>query len=322
MSRKKTAGALRKYKRFLVTAHTNLEGDALGSELAFGILARKLGKEAVIVNQDGIPYGYGFLPGINQVRSYAAVKKGLSFDCFAVLDCSDIYRTGEVYRLRTDDTPVVNIDHHVSNKRFGDINWVEPHAASCCAMIYELYKEMRVPLDKESAVCVYTGVMTDTGSFRYSNTDRRSHEIAADLLRYDIDAAQVYRAIYGSIPYADMRVLTRILPMMRREAGGRIVWFQIPRRLLAGRRLSFDLAESILSFARSIRGVEVAALFKEIPDSRDEIRINLRSQGAPDMNAVASAFGGGGHRTASGATVHGKLDEVRRRVLKRIKESL
>jgi phosphoesterase RecJ-like protein len=319
---KKAAACIKKHKNFLITSHTNLEGDALGSELAFYRLLKKLGKGATIINEDDLPYGYDFLPGRNSIKKFKKGMKDISFDCFVTLDCSGLKRTGEVYRMNIDNKPILNIDHHISNERFGDINWVEPDASSCAQMVYKLYKKLRLPLDRDTALFLYTGILTDTGSFRYPNTTSSTHKAVSELLRYNIDIPEIYKNIYENIPLQDIRLLTKILPHMRISAGGRLAWFQVKRNMLKNKRLSFDLTENLLSFARTIKGVEVAVLFKENLGVKDEIRINLRSQGKIDVNKVASFFGGGGHKTASGATVQGKIDYVKRKVFAKIKESL
>lgn len=323
MSLKKAAACVKRNKSFLITSHTNLEGDALGSELAFYHLVKKLGKSAAVINEDNLPYGYDFLPHKNKIIKFRDNLKKIEFDCFAVLDCSDLSRTGEVYRLNLKARKtVLNIDHHISNRNFGDINWVEPKAASCSEMIYRLYRALRVPLDKEAAALLYTGILTDTGSFRYSNTTGFTHKAVSELLKFKLDVPQIYRSVYENVPFEDMRLLSRILPGIRREAEGRIVWFQIKRDILRKRRLSFDLSEAILSFGRAIKGAEVVVLFKENLGARNEIRVNLRSEGRVDVNKIAQFFGGGGHKTASGATVKGGMDRVRRRVLAKIEEAL
>lgn len=322
MSIEKVVACIKRNKHFLITAHTNLEGDALGSELAFCKILQKLGKSATIINEDALPYGYAFLPGIDKIRKFKPNIKGIRFDCFVVLDCSDLRRTGEVYRINSAHKPVLNIDHHISNEKFGDINWVEPDASSCAEMIYKLYKKLRLPLDKDTALLLYVGMLTDTGAFRYSNTTSVTHQAVSEFLKYGLKVTQIYKYLYENIPFEDMKLLAKILPAMRRQAGGRIVWFQVKKNMLKNKKLSFDLSEHTLSFGRAIKDAEVAVLFKENLGVKDEIRINFRSQGKVDVNKIASYFGGGGHKTASGATVHGKIDQVRRRVLAKIRESL
>jgi len=301
----------------------NLEGDALGSELAFYNLLKKLGKRAMIINQDDVPYGYGFLPqkeAIKKLKKNTQLK--FKFDCLAMLDCSDLSRAGEVYKLNADQETVLNIDHHISNQRFGDVNWIEPDYSCCCEMIYRLYRNLRIPLDRETAIVLYVGMLTDTGSFRYLNTSSHVHKAVSDLLRYDLDVPKIYKAVYENIPYQDMKLLAKVLPKLRLEFKGRVAWVQIKRNLLKKQRLHLDLTEEILSFARAIKDVEVCALFKENFGAKREIRVNFRSQGDVDVNKIAASFGGGGHKTASGATIRGNLDTVRKKVLAKIKKSL
>jgi len=322
VSLKKVVECIKRNKYFLITAHTNLEGDALGAELAFYQILKKLGKFATIINEDELPYGYEFLPGASKIKKFKPNIKGIRFDCFVALDCSDLKRTGEVYRINTAGKPILNIDHHISNERFGNINWVEPNVSSCSEMIYKLYKKLRLPLDRNTAIFLYTGMLADTGSFRYSNTTSFTHKAVAELLKYNLDIPQIYKSIYENVPFSDMQLLSRILPEIKRQAGGRIIWFQVKKNMLKNRKLSFDLSEHILSFGRAIKDAQVVVLFKENLGVRDEVRMNFRSQGKVDVNKIAQFFGGGGHKTASGATIGGTLEQVRKKVLAKIRESL
>jgi len=322
VSLKKVIACIKRNKNFLITTHTNLEGDALGSELAFYGLLKALGKNATIVNEDNVPYGYDFLAGLKHVKKFKKNLKGIKFDCFVNLDCSDSRRCGQVYKLNKDNKPILNIDHHIGNEKFGEINWIEPTASSCSEMIYGLFKELRVPFDRDTALALYVGMVTDTGCFRYANTTGFTHKAVFELLRYNINASEVYRNIYGNIPFQDMKLLAKILPTIRMAASGKIAWFQIKRALLNRRAISLDLTEHTLSFARAIKGVEVAVLFRENLDTQNEVRVNLRSQGRVDVNKIASFFNGGGHKTASGATVQGDLGQVTKKVLDKIRESL
>jgi len=323
VSLKKVAEFIKNNNNFIITSHVNPEGDALGAELAFYFLLKRLGKNATIINEDEVPLSYKFLPGAEIIRKLKySPKEHFNFDCLVFVDCSDQLRTGEVYRINSGNKPVINIDHHISNEKFGDLNWIEPYYSSSAEMIYQLYRKMRVPFDRDSAICLYTGMLSDTGSFRYSNTKSSTHKAVSKLLKFNVDTVQVYKSVYEDIPFEDMKLLIRVLPRMKREAKGRLIWFEIPQKMLKNKKLSFDLSEHVLSFARSIKDVQVCALFKENLGVNDEIRVNLRSQGKVDVNKVASYFGGGGHKTASGATIKGKLGIVRRKVLAKIKENL
>ncbi len=323
MSLKKVIACIKKNKSFLIATHTNPEGDALGSELAFYNLVKSLGKEAVIVNEDNLPYGYEFLPGKELMKKFGKNTQNIKFSVFVVLDCSDLKRTGEVYRLNADNKPTLNIDHHISNINFGTINWVKPHASCTCEMVYEIYKAMRLPIDKDTAIALYTGIMADTGSFHYSNTSAFAHKIAAELLKYKLDVREIYRSVYENMPFADMKLLVEILPTIRRSFGGKAVWFEVKKDTLKKRKkISIDLAEHLLTFARAIKGAEVALIFKENFVKDSEVRVNFRSQGKVDVNKIAQMFGGGGHKAASGATLHGKIETIRNKVLAKVKVAL
>ncbi|MDO8662046.1 MAG: bifunctional oligoribonuclease/PAP phosphatase NrnA [Candidatus Omnitrophota bacterium] len=321
-SLKKVVAEIKKHKRFLISVHTSPEGDALGSELAIYYLLRKLGKQAVIINEDPLPQEYSFFPGKENLRIYKPGLKEIDFDCMVILDCTDLSRIGEVQSLNKGNKPVINIDHHISNKQFGTVNLVEPYASSASELVFNLYKEIRVPFDEDSAILLYTGMLTDTGSFRYSNTSSSTHKAAAELLRFNINANQVYKNIYENIPFSDIQILTKTLAHIHRESAGSIAWVEARAKLLRHKKLSFDLTDHILGFLRAIKGTQVAVLFKENLGVRNEIRVNLRSTGLADVNKVALAFGGGGHKTASGCTVSGKLADVRRKVIAKIREEL
>jgi len=319
-SLKKVAAAIKKYKRFLITTHTSPEGDALGSELAFYRLLKKIKKQPFILNQDHLPQEYYFLPGSQSIKSYKSINQ-FCFDCMVVLDCSDLNRTGKVYKLNKQNRPVINIDHHISNNKFGEFKWIEPFASSASEMVYLLYKEMHVPLDKESALLLYVGIMTDTGSFRYSNTSGFTHKAVEELMLFNLDIRKIYRDIYENISFPDMQFLIKVLSGIHRSKDGRVAWVEIPARLLKGRKVFFDLSEHILSFLRAIKDTQVVVLFKENFSVKDEIRFNLRSNGPVDVNKIAQHFGGGGHKTAAGCTIAGKLKDIRRRVISRILQS-
>jgi phosphoesterase RecJ-like protein len=320
MALKEVVEQIKKNRSFLITSHLNLEGDALGSELAFRALLIYLGKKAMIINKDAVPNEYKLLPGIENIKRIKN-KQSISFDAFVVLDCSDLGRCKEVAKLAGRDKVIINIDHHISNNNFGDINWVEPKSSSASEMIYKLFKKMRIPLDRDKALCMYVGILTDTGSFRYPNTTSDSLAIAADLLHYDLEVSKIYKNIYENISFTDIELLTKILSTMRFYMQGKIVWFKIKRNLIKNKKVSIDLAEHVLNFGRLAEETEVVVLFKENLDANNQIRVNLRSKNI-DVNRIAKIFGGGGHRNASGCTLVGPIESVQRQVIEKIKEQL
>ncbi|MCX7927999.1 MAG: bifunctional oligoribonuclease/PAP phosphatase NrnA [Candidatus Omnitrophica bacterium] len=317
MSIKKVIDALKHYKSFLITTHTNMEGDALGSELALYYLLQNLNKKAMIVDDDVIPYGYDFLPLIDRIQRFSCKRKIEPFECLCVVDCSDISRTGQIQSIFSSTKEIINIDHHISNSCFGTINYVDSQASCCCELIWRIYKTAKVKLDYTSAILLYTGILTDTGSFRYTNTNEKTHKIVAELLSFGINPTQVYQQVYGRIPLGDMKILIKILPTMRTFYNGKLVTFEIRRLVFPHHyKVSVDLTEYVLSFGRGLQGAEVVVLFKENLSESSQIRVNFRSQGRIDVNHIAQFFGGGGHTTASGATILGSLSSVKKRVIR------
>ena len=322
MSLKNASECIRKNFSFVITAHTSPEGDALGAELALYNLLEKLGKQAVIINEEAFPQEYSFLTAVKKIKRFNPGLIGIKFDCFAVVDCSDLSRCGEVSRLNTGNKTVMNIDHHISNSRFADVNWVDPHASSASEMVYALFKQMRIPLDKETAKLLYVGILTDTGSFHYSNTTSNTHRVAAQLLRYGLDVARIYKEAYSNVPFSEMKLLGKALSSIRRDPSGKVAWLCLKNSPggLGGK--PFDLSEYLLGLMRSIKGIEVAVLFRDGFRKKGEVRVNLRSEGRLDVNKIAGCFLGGGHRTASGCTIAGRREEVINRVLGKIRERI
>lgn len=301
----------RRNKVFLVSAHINLEGDALGAELAVASLLRALGKKAVIFNEDLPPAEYAFLPGLSAIRHLPAQ---FSYDAAVIVDCSDLSRTGKVSKMIQKNKPIVNIDHHISNSGFGSVNWVEPHASCACEMVYALFKALKVKIKKADAVCLYTGILADTGSFQYAATSSVTHKIAGELLKRNLDVYQIHRFIYESMSFATVKALGKIIGTLQTDKTGKIAWLVMKRSLIRREPTLADQTDAVIHFARAIKGVEVALLFKETRRN-SEVRVNLRSTGKVDVNALAGVFGGGGHKMASGATLHAPLKEAVDRVV-------
>ncbi len=322
MSLNKICQSIKQYNNFLIAAHTSPEGDALGAQLGFYNLIKKLGKQATMVSDDQLPYGYAFLPGVRQIRRLGRKLKFIKFDCLVILDCADLKRAGRVYKLNRDNRPILNIDHHISNHNFGDVNWVNAQASSCSEMIYRIYKRLHLSLDKATALALYTGIMTDTGSFRYSNTSSATLRSAAELLEFGVNVAQVYRYAYENIPPKQVKLLLKILSKVKLLANGKIAAFWIDSSLPGQEKSALDLTDQVLSFGRSIQGVEVVVLFKPNRGVSSQFRVNLRSQGGADVNKIASFFGGGGHKTAAGCNLSGKISLVSDKVITKIRQSL
>lgn len=314
----KVIEAIKRYKRFLVVAHVNPEGDSLCSQLAMKELLHILGKTAFIVNHDPVPEHYRFLPKADEIST--DVRKKVDFDAAVILDCPTIKRIGGVKSMIPDGKPIINIDHHISSEKFGDINWVDPHASSTGEMVYRLYREMDIPLTREVALCLYIAILTDTGNFNYDNTSRLTHEIAGELLGYGLDPAVVSESVYERRTLEDIRFLGMVLSTLKVNLAGDVAYLEMTRKMAEETGADISKSEGFINYARSIGGVKIAILFKEDLKDPNRINISFRSKGDIDVNGIAAYFGGGGHTKASGCALAGTLADVEKRVLDKVEE--
>jgi len=314
---RKIINELSKYKNFLVVSHANMEGDAIGSSLALAKLLKLMGKHVLVVNEDSVPAQYSFLP---QTKSIKRPKSSFKFDAAALVDCSDLTRIGSVKNILPKEKIVVNIDHHAKNDNFARVNWVDSKASSCCEMIYKLFKYKKLPIDKETALLLYTGILTDTGSFKYSNTSSFTHKMASELLSFGFNVYQIYKNIYSNLSIEDSKKVLEILKNIKFDSSKKIVYLEQKKAQLNSNS-GYDISEYVLDFARSIDQVEIVIFLKETLE-KDKIRINLRSKGRYDVNRLAKIFGGGGHKTASGCNIKGTLNYAKKQVLRAAKQFL
>jgi phosphoesterase RecJ-like protein len=314
----KVIEAIKRHNRFLIAAHVNPEGDSLCSQLAMKELLHILGKTASIINHDAVPEHYRFLPKADEIST--DIRKKIDFDAAIILDCPTMKRIGNVKDLLSSGKPVINIDHHISSEKFGDVNWVDPHASSTGEMIYRLYKEMDIPLTREVALCLYIAILTDTGNFNYDNTSRLTHEIAGELLGYGLDPAVVSESVYERRTLEDIRFLGLVLSTLKVNLAGDVAYLEMTRDMVGQTGADISKSEGFINYARSIGGVKIAILFKEDLKDPNRINISFRSKGDVDVNGIAAYFGGGGHTKASGCALTGPLAEVERRVLDKVEE--
>lgn len=309
----------RKHKSFLITTHHNPDADAIASALAMAMYLKSIGKKATVVNEDALPDWLKFLPGAASVKKASATKP-FAYDAAIVLDCGDMGRIGGVQRLLKAGKPLVNIDHHITNASFGDINCVMPKASSTCEIVYDILKAGRFKMGRSLALLLYSGIMTDTGSFRYENTNAHTHAIAAELLSYGINADAMYRRLYVGMPVKDMKAFSQVIHNAQLLLGDRVYCVSLTVKDAAAFSTSFDLKEKIFNLLRSVEGIEVVVILTEL-GPRD-VRVNLRSQGDADVATIASHFDGGGHKKAAGARIGQSLAIAQKDIMAVIKKQL
>ncbi len=320
MSMDNVIAAFQRHPKFLVSSHVDSEGDALGSQLAVAALLEQMGKEVVLLDETPPPKAYQFLPGVQRIRTDIDALVGERFPAVVVVDCPTLKRIGRVAEVIAPGAEMINIDHHISNERFGDVNWVEPKAAAVGEMIYELYERTRQPLSLAAAQALYVALLVDTGSFRFSNTSSRTHQVAGALVALGCKPHQIYEALYEHVPVSTVLLLSRALATLQIEEEGRLAWFQISRPMVEESGARLEEADTFIDMVRVIQGVQVVVLL--IQTAVDRVRVSFRSKGLVDVNKMASCFGGGGHVAASGCVLTGDFEEIQQRVLAKAREAL
>ena len=284
--------------RFVLTSHARPDGDAIGSALACGEILRRMHKQAEVVLRDGVPRIYQTLPFSEQVVH--ADRANGQYDAAIILECDSIQRT----RLSgLENRFLISIDHHLSGRPFAHVNWIDPRAVATAEMIYRLAREAGVAISPEIATCLYTAVLTDTGSFMYAGTNEHTFALARELVLAGADPARCARSIYFGHSTAKLRLLGAALSDLHRE--GSIAWIAVTQAQMESCNAKEEDCEGLVNYALSIHDVEVAIFCREMPDRR--FRVSLRSKGKVNVAEIAEHLGGGGHQCASGCSVDGPL---------------
>jgi phosphoesterase RecJ-like protein len=310
--------AIHQSSRIAITSHVVPDGDNIGSSLAMCLALKKLNKQAEFILDDHIPQAYRFLKGAGEVQRCAS-PKALEFDLVIALDCGDMERLGAVKQL-AEKTRLINIDHHVSNTRFGEINLVEAEASATAELAYKLIKAMGIFIDKDIADCIYTGIVTDTGMFQYSNTTQETHAIAGELMISGVDPNDIYNKIYQNNPKEKVLLMKEALQSLEFFCDNGAAFMGLSKAQMNAITPEDLDTEGIVNLGRDIAGVEVAAFFKE--KEAGVIKVSLRSKKTVDVCAIAQGFGGGGHIRAAGCTIKGSLEEAKQRVLQAVEKEL
>lgn len=316
MSSEQVVQAIRKHHTFFITTHRNPEADAMGSSLGLAHLLRQLGKSCTIVSYDPLPRILKFLPHQGLLKQQPRLTSWP--EALFVLDCGDLERTG-LFDIQFPPSPIINIDHHITNKQFGQINWVDPEATATGELIYELVGALGQELSPEVALCLYTAIVGETGFFAYSNTRPKTFRLAASLLERGVDPWAVAQRLRENTPER-LKLLAEVLQGLERSEDGRLAWMAVTQELLEKTKTGAEDTEEFISFPRSLREVEVAILFREVDPHT--FKISLRSKNEVDVAKLAEQFGGGGHKKAAGCTVNGSLKEVQEKVLRAVQEAL
>ena len=311
--------ALTRGERFLIACHVDPDPDCIGSLLALDWLLERLGKRSQPLSHDAVLPQWRFLPRIERIASpkEPGAWSGQPWDTMIVVDC-EVARTGSAAALAGQVETVINIDHHVTNVGTGHLNLIVPEAAAAGAIVYRLICEAGVELDADAAALLYAAIMSDTGSFRFSNTTAEVLEIAADLVRRGARPDVIAREIYETRSWEYVRLLGRVLETLQRSEDGSVAWIVLSQQMIREEGARQDESEGFIQYPRMVDGVEVALFFKET--EHGAVRVGFRSKERVDVSQLAQEFGGGGHPRAAGCTLNGPLGEVVQRVVSRTVE--
>lgn len=317
MSLEQVKKVIADHQRFAVTTHRNPEPDAVGSSLALAHFLRELGKESGVVLRDPVPQNLKFLPQQTILRQESVISDDI--DVLFVLDCGDLERTGFLNGQQPSNFKIVNIDHHITNRGFGEINWVNHNAAATGEMIYDLLVSLGKKPSAPVALCIYTSIAGETGFFSYSNTHAGTFRLVASLLEQGVDPWMVSQHLRET-SFKQLQLLSLILKSLKCSRDGRLAWVTVTQGNLFRTEATSEDTEDFINYPRFLWGVEAAILFREL--EANQVKVSFRSRNYLDVAVLAAGFGGGGHQRASGCTVDGSLKEVRRNVLKVVKKAL
>ena len=310
---------LNRKQKFFLASHTYPDGDAIGSLLALGMALKAMGKKVYFYNQSPIPAVYRFIPSVALVKQTEPEEV---FDVAIVLDCGDIDRIGTAVDTVSRMPLMINIDHHVTNTRFGHMQWVDVDACATAEMIYRLIKALPVKIDCAIATAIYTGILTDTGSFRFSNTNQAAFAICAEMIARGANAYEVAQHVYGTYSLGRIKLLNLALDSIEISPNGKMSVMTLTQRMLRETRTQSEDIDGIINYARRIQDVKVAALIHELRSDSPvagrgprPFHVSLRSDGSVDVAGIAAGYGGGGHASAAGFSAETTLAELKTRLM-------
>jgi len=316
---KQIESLIKKSKNILITSHMDPDGDSIGSQLAWSSFLKKFKKRFRIINQGQIPEKYLFLDPQNIIENIDAQEyPGFKPDLVFIFECSYLHRIGRVQKLISPQTPLVNIDHHQDNQKFGKINILDKKASAVGEMVFDLFKLAKFKISPQTASWLFAAILTDTGRFRFGSTSSKCLRICAELIDSGANPRLLTDKIYYSVKLSDLRFLGHILSQLEIADDGKISSISLKKEILDRYQISTENTEGIVDYSLLLKGVKVGILFKEI--APDKTKVSLRSQNNIDISQIAKVFGGGGHKNAAGCLLRVNLEEAKEIILREIKK--
>lgn len=316
-----------KHKTFMISSHINSDGDSIGSQLAFYSFLKELGKNVYIVNIDPVPARYKFLPYTETLKTQTEFNNMILSDKIEVviiLDSGSLDRIGEEISAKIpSDSIIINIDHHSSNEYFGNHNLVYNEACATGELVFDIIKHSGIKIGYERALCLYTAILTDTGGFKFTNTNSKAHLISAELIEQGVKPEYINEMVYDIIPYKKARLFGMSLQTLMVSPDSRIAWMSVTNDMYQQTQTKAEDTEGFIDYVRSIENVEVALFFREVEDGN--VKVSLRSKNSThrqpvNVKDIASYFGGGGHAFAAGSFIKKPLNEAIEVVLEKVQK--
>lgn len=319
-SLQQTREFLLEHDDYLVVSHVQPDGDAVSSTLAVGWLLSCLGKKYTMLNEGPIPKRMEYLWHSDEIINMASSEPPRQYSNVICVDCADFQRVGLTQRYFEKDALILNIDHHPTNNGYGFVNLIKPDAAATAEILFDLLKTFEIEWDIDIATALYTGLLTDTGGFRYTNTSPKVMAAVSELLSYGVNGPELAETLLEEMTLPQIKILNKALNTLQLSPEGDIAWLYVtPEDMIECAAANEDL-EGLVNYPRNIRGVEVGILFKVIHEHA--VKVSLRSAGKVDVADLAQTFGGGGHTRAAGARIEATLETAIAQVLEEVRRHL
>lgn len=317
---KNIANLIKNFSSFVIVSHILPDGDSLGSSVALYSCLQNMGKDVSNLVEDETPHIYKFLDKTDEMISPGEMKSCEDIDCLIFLDCTDEKRGGENAFSLFNKIPVtINIDHHISNTHFADYNFVDYEASATGELIYylilELSNNQKHSITPEIATALYTAIVTDTGNFKYDNTDSSTFKVAHELVKYGVDISKVRINVWENKSMASIKCLSEVLATLEVSTSGKVSWVCVTKDIIDKYGVDLGDLEDMINYPKSLEGVEIAIIFKEV--SEGVFRIGLRSKEFVNVSKLAATFNGGGHEKAAGFILKGNIDNIIEKVTKK-----
>lgn len=306
------------FKKIAITFHTSPDGDSLGSALALLIGLRKLKKEVYIISKEVIPQAFLFLPCASEINGETN-EPLVNTECVIVLDCGDFKRINANLCIQNKKFELINMDHHLSNDLYGDLNFVDTSASAVGEIVYEVLRLLHVEIDKEISTCLYTSLLTDTGSFKHSSTTAVTHNIAGELINTGIEFSNIHRMVFENKKFEKIKFYGEVINNMTSELNSKVCVMHISKNILEKYESVSEDTSDVIAFGASIDTVEVTMLIK---DTENGVKVSLRSKSIVDVSKIAEIFNGGGHIRAAGFFSEGNYDDTKAKLMEILEKEL